>query len=85
MAGTVYAMNVTLTNGQSGFVKFYGDGTWDWHLVSDVDEANLYRSKQECIDDYYKHVKDGYLLESGGSVYVDHSRTRISECYCPWL
>ena len=85
MASTVYAMNITLTNGHSGFVKFYGDGTWDWHLVADVDEANLYRSKQECLDDYYKYVRDGYLLESGGTVYVDQSRSCISECYCPWL
>ena len=84
MAGTVYAINVTLTNGQSGYLKFYGDGTWDWHLVQDVDEATLYRNKSECIDDFYKYVKDATTLRDS-SVRVDRSRCTIAECYAPWL
>lgn len=84
MAGTVYAINVTLTNGQSGYLKFYGDGTWDWHLVQDVDEATLYRNKSECIDDFYKYVKNASSSGNSG-LRVDRDRCTIAECYAPWL
>ncbi len=84
MAGTVYAINVTLTNGQSGYLKFYGDGTWDWHLVQDVNEATLYRNKSECIDDFYKYVKNA-SSSSNSSLRVDRDRCTIAECYAPWL
>ena len=84
MAGTVYAMSVVMTNGYSGYVKFYGDGTWDWHLVKDVDEATLYRSKQECLDDFYKYVEGGCLKNDSG-VTLDRRKCTIAECYCPWI
>ncbi len=82
MAGTAYAINVYLTNGDSGFVKFKGDGTWDWRLVYDVNEATLYRSKDECLDDYYKHIRDSHMT-TNSSVRIE--KGYISECYCPWL
>jgi hypothetical protein len=84
MAGTAYAINVVMTNGMSGYVKFYGDGTWDWHIVQDVDEATLYSNKDECIDDFYKYVVD-CIMDGNVNIRVDRSRCRISECYCPWL
>ena len=84
MAGTAYAMSVYLTNGYNGYVRFCGDGTWDWDLVPDVNDATLYRSKQECIDDFYKHVNGG-SLKSNSAVVVDRAKCTIAECYCPWL
>ncbi|MBQ2793265.1 MAG: hypothetical protein IKL79_03180 [Clostridia bacterium] len=81
MAATVYAIDVVMTNGNRGYVKFYGDGTWDWHLVSNVDEATLYRTQQEAVDDFYKYVKDA-VSEYGAR--VDRSRCTIAECYAPW-
>ena len=84
MGGTVYAISVYLTNGYSGYLKFYGDGTWDWHLVADVNEATLYRSKDECVEDFYKYVKTATLLRDS-SVKVDRDRCSIAECYAPWL
>ena len=84
MGGTVYAINVVLTNGTSGYVKFHGDGTWDWYIVQDVNEATMYRNRSECLDDYYKYVKNAYLTGNAG-LRVDPSRCTIAECYNPWL
>jgi hypothetical protein len=84
MAGTVYAINVVLTDGDNGYLKFNGDGTWRWHMVYDVNEATLYRSKDECLQDFYRHVKNAKATDDSG-VRVDRDRCRISECYCPWL
>ena len=81
MAGTVYAIDVVMTDGCRGYVKFYGDGTWDWHLVSDVDQATLYRTQAEAVDDFYKHVRDS-VGEYGTR--VDRSRCTIAQCYAPW-
>ena len=82
MGGTAYAINVVLTDGDSGFVKFDGDGTWNWHLVYDVDEATLYRSFDECASDFHRHVKNTYDTAGVG---VDRARSTIATCYCPWL
>ena len=84
MAGTVYAIRVVATNGHSGYLKFYGDGTWDWYLVDDVNEATLYRSKEECVQDFYKYVKNAHPTNDS-SVTIDRNRCSITECYCPWL
>ena len=81
MAATVYAIDVVLTSGSRGYVKFYGDGTWDWYLVSNVDEATLYRSQSEAVDDFYNHVRDAV---SSTGARVDRSRCTIAECYAPW-
>ena len=81
MAATVYAIDVVLTSGSRGYVKFYGDGTCDWYLVSNVDEATLYRSQREAIDDFYKHVRDA-VSDTGAR--VDRSRCTIAKCYAPW-
>jgi len=84
MGGTVYAISVVLTNGTSGYVKFNGDGTWDWHIVQDVNEATMYRNRSECLDDYYKHIKNA-AMTSNTAIRVDPSRCTIAECYNPWL
>lgn len=89
MGGTVYAINVVLTNGKSGYLKFYGDGTWDWYIVDDVNDATMYRSKDECVQDFYKYVKNAYVKNPVSSNYtspsVDVNRCTIAECYNPWL
>ncbi len=89
MGGTVYAINIVLTNGESGYLKFYGDGTWDWYIVDDVNDATMYRSKDECIQDFYKYVKNAHSKNSTSSNYartsVDVNRCTIAECYNPWL
>lgn len=83
MGGTVYAINVVTVKGYSGFVKFEGNGTWDWHLVQDVDQATLYRSREECLKDFYEHIQNAFSEKNGDR--VDRSKCRISECYNPWL
>ncbi len=84
MAGTVYAISVVTTDGRYGYLKFNGDGTWKWHLVEDVNDATLYRSKDECVQDFYKHVKNARATDDN-SVGIDRDRCSIAECYCPWL
>lgn len=81
MAGTVYAIDVVMTDGSRGYVKFYGDGTWDWYLVSDVNEATMYRTQAEAVDDFRRHVQNA-ISEYGAR--VDRSRCTIAECYAPW-
>ena len=84
MAGTVYAISVVTKRGESGYLKFDGDGTWNWHLVDDVNEATLYTSKDECVHDFYEHVKNAHSLDGKGDT-IDRDRCSIAECYCPWL
>ena len=45
MAGTVYAIRVVATNGHSGYLKFYGDGTWDWQMPC---EADWFERQDHC-------------------------------------
>ena len=73
MAATVYAIDVVMTDGSRGYVKFYGDGTWDWYLVSNVDEATLYRTQDEAVNDFYRHVRDA----------VSEYGTRVDRSSCP--
>lgn len=82
MGGIVYAINIVTVRGRSGFVKFRGEGDWSWRLVQDVDQATLYRSKEECLHDFYEHVEDA---GSDTGDRIDRAKCRISECYNPWL
>lgn len=81
MGRIVYAINVVTRKGRTGYVKFNGDGTWDWHIVSDVNEANFYATREECLRDFYDHVQYANSTKDGDS--IDISRCRISECYNP--
>ncbi len=82
MGGIVYAINIVTMKGRSGFVKFIGEGDWGWRLVADVDQATLYRSREECLHDFYEHMENAYG-EDGDR--IDRDKCRISECYNPWL
>ena len=83
MGRTVYAINVVLVDGYSGYLKFDGDGTWNWHIEEDVNDATLYPTKDECVSDFYKHVKNARSIKGNGAD-IDKNRCTIAECYCPW-
>ena len=83
MQPNIFAIRIVLTNGYEGYFKFNGDGTWGWSLVEDVNEASYFRTQQEAIQEYRKHVTDYVVDQYGNKVYVDRSRCTITSCYNP--